>query len=101
MSCSASLLFSISWLKLPQREYSGGISVFLIQPPLAYIKKSSCGFTDVSMFFGSRGGGFFSTLVEDSARKLNTQMRHKKTSGVNLIIGEETRRLRSCPLGLE
>src|SRR5437764_5489936 len=61
MSCNASLLFSINSLKLPQREYSGGISVRLIQPPLAYIKKSSCGFTDKSLLLGSSGGGFFST----------------------------------------
>jgi hypothetical protein len=55
------LLFSINSLKLPQREYSGGICVRLIQPPLAYMKKSSCGFTDRSLFPGSKGGGFFST----------------------------------------
>jgi hypothetical protein len=48
-------------LKLPQREYSGGICVRLIQPPLAYMKKSSCGFTDKSLLPGSKGGGFFLT----------------------------------------
>src|SRR5207249_10902363 len=63
MSCNASLLFSINSLKLPQREYSGGISVGLIQPPLAYIKKSSCGFTYKSLLLVSSGGGFFSTAV--------------------------------------
>src|ERR1700730_6274062 len=53
MPCRASLFCSIRILKLPQRANSGGISVFLIQEPFAYMKKSSCGLTDVSMFFGS------------------------------------------------
>ena len=34
-SCSASLFFSISSLKLPQRDYSGGIGLFFSQAPLA------------------------------------------------------------------
>src|SRR5207249_8229047 len=48
---------------LPQREYSGGIGVRLIQPPLAYIKKSSEGFTEGFMFAVSKGGGFLSSAV--------------------------------------
>src|SRR4029077_9540237 len=60
MVCNASLLRSISSLNAPQREYSGGISVFLIQLPLANRKKSSPGFTDESPLLGSSGGGFFS-----------------------------------------
>ena len=35
----------------------------MIHPPLAYIKKSSEGFTDVSMLAMSKGGGFFSSGV--------------------------------------
>src|SRR6202011_368577 len=62
MAWSASLFFSISSLKLPQREYSGGISVRLIQPPFAYRKKSSDGLTDGSMSFISIGVRFFSIL---------------------------------------
>src|SRR5438128_5011065 len=55
MMCSASLFLSINSLKLPQREYSGGISVRLIQPPSAYIKKSSAGLTAGSMSPGLIG----------------------------------------------
>jgi len=58
ISWSASLFFSINWLKLPQREYSGGICVRLIQPPLDYMKKSYDGLTEVSMFAVSNGGAF-------------------------------------------
>src|SRR6266566_4378155 len=63
------------------------------------MKKSSCGFTDVSMFFGSSGGGLVSIFVGGSARKLKTQKRHTTTSGVDLSISEETRGLRPCPMG--
>src|SRR5438094_8526718 len=48
---------------MPQREYSGAIGVRLIQPPLAYIKKSSEGFTEVSMLAMSKGGAFLSSGV--------------------------------------
>src|SRR5437762_1194305 len=58
MVCSASLLRSISSLNAPHREYSGGISVCLIQLPLANEKKSSPGFTDGSLLLASSGGGF-------------------------------------------
>src|SRR5207249_10179904 len=57
MVCSASLLRSISSLNAPHREYSGGISVCLIQLPLANRKKSSPGVTDESLLMASSGGG--------------------------------------------
>src|SRR4030095_6045585 len=73
MACSASLLRSISSLNAPHREYSGGISVCLIQLPLANRKKSSPGFTDESLMLASSGGGSCSVCGCVAARKLNTQ----------------------------
>src|SRR5215469_15394629 len=63
----------MSSLKAPHREYSGGISVFLIQLPLANWKKSSPGFTDESLLLGSSGGRVCSVCGWVAARKLNTQ----------------------------
>src|SRR5262249_20701705 len=98
MPCNASLLFSINSLKLPQREYSGGICVRLIQPPLANMKKSSRGFTDESLLFASSGVGFFSTGGCDPAGKANAQKTEITTGRVNLSIAEETREARACPI---
>ena len=39
----------------------------LIHPPFAYMKKSSPGFTEVSIFAMSNGGAFFSTGVDVAA----------------------------------
>src|SRR3984893_14712581 len=101
MSCSASLFLSINSLKLPQREYSGGISVRLIQPPSAYRKKSSAGLTDGSMLLGSigrDGGGFLSELTADSARIISAVSKPVTTIHKNLSIAEGTRKDRACPI---
>ena len=90
ISWSASLLCSISSLKLPQRVYSGGISVRLIQPPFAYEKKSSYGLTDVSKFDGSIGGGLFSADGCGWANTLNAQ-RVERLIVMNDFIIFETR----------
>src|SRR5262249_39250358 len=73
MVCSASLLRSINSLNAPHREYSGGISVFLIQLPLANRKKSSPGFTDESLLLVSSGGGFCSVGPWNVATAANEQ----------------------------
>src|SRR5437667_12138269 len=91
MLCSASLFLSINSLKPPHREYSGGISVRLIQPPSAYMKKSSCGLMDVSMFFGSSGGGFFSICGCGSARKLNALKSATRIKTNDFMILEENK----------
>src|SRR6185312_11982865 len=65
--CSASLLRSISSLNAPHREYSGGISVCLIQLPLANRKKSSPGFTDESLLLGSSGWRFWAVCSSGAA----------------------------------
>src|SRR5476651_1362450 len=56
------LLFSSrNIIKLPQLVLSAGMAFFFIHAPLAYSKKSSPGFTDISMLAGSiyflSGGG--------------------------------------------
>src|SRR5215469_13194389 len=86
MVCSASLLRSINSLNAPQREYSGGISVCLIQLPLANRKKSSPGFTDESLLLASSGGRLCSVCGCVAARKLNMQT-SEMMNAMNGFIG--------------
>src|SRR5213076_142308 len=98
--CSESLLRSISSLKAPHREYSGGISVRLIHAPLAYLKKSSPGFTDGSTFFGSSGGAFCALWGCTLARNPTAQAR-EIIMGMNDFIILEKKRFRIVQWGLD
>src|SRR5271167_3043473 len=63
--------------EVPQREYSGGIGVFLSQVPFAYLKKSSCGLTDRSSVARS------TDALADSARENAATLAAK--SGLNMV----------------
>src|SRR5580765_328221 len=84
MVCNASLLRSISSLNAPHREYSGGISVCLIQLPLANRKKSSPGFTDESLLLASSGWGFCSVCSCGAAKAATNE----QTIEVIIVIND-------------